>query len=409
VNKIKSISEKRILDYVKRYERLRIGQPLLIIDHDVIRENYRNFRKNFPRIQVYYAVKANSEKSIIRTLYKEGSSFDVASISEFDKVFHMLEGLKEEEIKEFIYDKVILANTMKDWHFLEHTEPYVPLMTFDNPDELEKIKKYCACAGVILRVKVPDNGSQVEMGRKFGVMPDEGIRLIRKARRMGLVVEGLSFHVGSQCTNFQNYLDALDMANHIFEKAKEKKLKIGRRDNKMKILDLGGGFPTRYNDSVPKLEELARTINLKIDELFPASKYELAAEPGRSMVGNSATLILTIIGRSRRDLGEGKERMRFYHVNDGFYQTLSGIPCDHCHYDFIPLRKKPKRGKIEDCIIAGQTCDSWDTITQYPIRLPGNLELDDLLIVENAGAYTTGSSSNFNGFPGAKIININQD
>jgi len=334
-------------------------------------------------------------------LYRLGSSFDVASIEEFDRVFHMLEGLSEDEVKNFVYDQIILANTNKDWHFLQHAEPYVPLMTFDNPDELDKIKEHCDCAGVVLRVKVPDKGSVVGMGTKFGVTPEEGIRLIKKAKDLGLVVEGLSFHVGSQCTDFSNYINALDMAHYIFKKAEKRGYVIGRRDNKHKILDIGGGFPTQYTPSVPRIEELASAINPRIDELFPPDKYELAAEPGRCMVGNAAILILTIIGRSRRDL-------RFYHINDGLYNTLSGIPCDHCHYDFIPLRKKPKRGRIEDCKIAGQTCDSWDTVP-YPVKLPGNLSIDDILVVPNAGAYTTGSSSHFNGFPGARVVNVNQD
>ncbi len=398
--KAEPINEKKILDLVKRYERSRTGQPLFIIDHQIIKNNYERFRENFPRIQVYYAIKANSEPAIIRTLYRLGSSFDAASIPEFDKIMHLLDDLNEEQIKEFVYDKVIFANTTKSRQILEHTKPYVPLMTFDNPDELEKIKKYCDCAGVMLRVKVPDKGSMVEMAKKFGVTPEEGIGLIEKAHDLGLIVEGLSFHVGSQCVDFINYVDALEMAHGIFKKVEERGYKIGRRDNKKKILDIGGGFPAEYNSSVPTIEKLAETINGKIDELFPPEKYEIAAEPGRFMVGNAATLILTIIGKSKRD------EKRFYHFNDGLYHTLSGIFFDHCHYDFVCLEKDKNKGKLEECILAGQTCDSFDTVP-YPVSLPGNLDIDDTLVVPNAGAYTTGSSSHFNGFTGAKIISIN--
>lgn len=396
------INTKKILDLVKRYERSRTGQPLLIIDHQLIRDNYERFRKNFPRIQVYYAMKANSEPAIIKTLYRLGSSFDVASINEFDKVLRLLDDLSDEQIKEFVYNKVIFANTMKSRQILENTMPYVPLMTFDNPDELEKIKKYCNCAGVVLRVKVPDKGSMVEMAKKFGIAPEEGIDLIEKAHKMDLVVEGLSFHVGSQCVDFSNYTDALNMAYDIFKKVEERGYKIGRRDNKHKILDIGGGFPVEYKPDVPKIEKLAETINGKINELFPEESYEIAAEPGRFIVGNAATLILTIIGKSRRD---GK---RFYHVNDGLYHTLSGILYDHCHYDFIPLERNGGGGETEECFIAGQTCDSFDTIP-YTVKLPGNLNIGDILIVPNAGAYTTGSSSHFNGFLGARVININRN
>jgi ornithine decarboxylase len=239
----------------------------------------------------------------------------------------------------------------------------------------------------------------VEMSGKFGAAPGEAVGLIKSAIDIGLNVEGLSFHVGSQCTNFNNYVDAFSIASSIFEEVERKGLKIGRLDNHNKVLDIGGGFPTSYTNDVPAFEKLAEIINAEIERLFNKG-YEVIAEPGRFIVGDAATSIVRIQGRSRRD---GK---RFYYINDGVYHTFSGVVYDHCIYHFQPFTKDMHKGKTEVCTVAGPTCDSFDKITTSE-QLPGELELNDLLISEKVGAYTIASTTNFNGIPGAMVININ--
>ncbi|MCX8014679.1 MAG: type III PLP-dependent enzyme, partial [candidate division WOR-3 bacterium] len=260
-------------------------------------------------------------------------------------------------------------------------------------------KKFCDTAGLILRVKVPDTGSMVEMAGKFGANPSEAVDLVRQAIEMGLSVEGLSFHVGSQCTNFNNYVDALGIIYEVFQDIARSGLEIGRKDNKNKILDIGGGFPTSYTSDVPAFETLAEIINAEISRLFN-NGFEIIAEPGRFIVGDAATCVVRIQGRSRRD---GK---RFYYINDGVYHTFSGVVFDHCTYHFRPFTKDIKKGKIEVCTVAGPTCDSFDKISTSE-QLPGELEIDDLLIADKVGAYTIASSTNFNGIPGALVIHIN--
>jgi ornithine decarboxylase len=390
------MNEKKLLEIVEEYGTER---PLFIIDHDKIRENYRRFKKNLPRVQVYFAIKANSEPAIIETLFREGSSFDVASISEFMLVYDLIETWNKPETEFFIWDKIIFSNTIKPASTLKALKKYEPLVTYDNIDELQKIKKFCDTAGVVLRLKVPDTGSMVEMGGKFGAAPGEAVDLIKAAIDMGLGVEGLSFHVGSQCTNFRNYVDALVICSNVFKEVDRYGLKIGRRDNNHKILDIGGGFPTGYTEDVPAFESLAEILSAELDRLFPGN-FEIIAEPGRFMVGDAATSVVRIQGRSRRD---GK---RFYYVNDGLYHTFSGVVFDHCVYHFRPFSKDSHKGDIEVCTVVGPTCDSFDKISTSE-QLPCNLELDDLLISDNVGAYTTGSSTNFNGIPGAIVININ--
>jgi ornithine decarboxylase len=373
---------KELVRLAKKY-----GTPLFIIDHAKIRENFRTFKKNLPRVQAYYAVKANSNQKIIETLFNEGASFDVASYNEFMQVYKYIKNF-EEKVKDFyIWDKIIFSNTIKDWQTLENIKRYKPLVTYDNIDELKKIKKHCNIAGLLLRLRVPDTGSQVEMSSKFGAEPGEAQNLIKQAFDSGLVVEGLSFHVGSQCTNFDNYTCALQITSEIFHDSRKKGYNL-------KIVDIGGGFPVPYDLQVPKFERLAKIIGSECERLFPQD-IEIIAEPGRFMVATAATLVSEIIGKARRD---GKI---FYHINDGVYHTFSGVVFDH----WIPNFQAFRRGKKEVCAVVGPTCDSFDKISVSE-QLPGNLQIGDYLYTVNIGAYSTASTTKFNGFIGSKIIHI---
>ena len=364
------------------------GTPLFILDHKKLRDNYRTFKKNLPRVQCYYAVKANSHPEIIKTLFLEGSSFDVASYNEFMQVYEYIKYFKEKDQDFFIWDKIIFSNTIKDKETLSKIKKYRPLVTFDNSDELKKIKDHCDTAGLILRLKVPDTGSQVEMSSKFGAEPGDADHLIHQANNAGLVVEGLSFHVGSQCTNFDNYTAALTITAAILKSARKKGYPL-------KIIDIGGGFPVPYDAQVPEFEKLANIINSECQRLFPAD-VEIIAEPGRFIAATAATLITEIIGKSCRD---GKI---FYYINDGVYHTFSGVIYDHWLPNFTSFRQ----GKKEVCAVVGPTCDSFDKIS-LSVQLPGNLAIGDYLLTENIGAYSIASSTHFNGFDGAKIIHTN--
>ena len=364
------------------------GTPLFILDHNKIRENYRTFKKHLPRVQCYYAVKANSTQQIVETLFKEGSSFDVASYNEFMQVYQYIKHFDTKEKKHFVWDKIIFSNTIKDRTTLQKIKQYKPLVTYDNVAELKKLKDYCDTAGLIIRLKVPDTGSQVEMSSKFGAELAEAEKLIQQAFDIGVKVEGISFHVGSQCTNFDNYTSALAFTSEIFHNARKKGFNLN-------LVDIGGGFPVPYDPQVPDFKQLAALLNSEFKRLFP-DDIEILAEPGRFIVATAATLVSEIIGKARRD---GKI---FYHINDGVYHTFSGVVYDH----WIPNFTAFKEGEKEICAVVGPTCDSFDKIT-LSAELPGNLEVGDFLYTENIGAYSTASSTKFNGFDGAKIIHNN--
>src|SRR5882724_6189636 len=364
------------------------GTPVVIIDHDVIRKNYAEFKKHLPKVQAYYAVKANPAPEIVRTLYKAGASFDVASLPEFMAVYENIKGLSPKAQQDFIWDKIIYANPTKPKETLLALDKYKPLVTFDNLTEIEKIRRYAPHAGVVLRLAVANTGSQCELSNKFGCLPGEAVDLILAAFKRGLVVEGLSFHVGSQCTNFENFVQALNAAAAVMKEARE-------RGHEIKILDIGGGFPAPYNKHVKPFRELAKVINAEIDRLFDKD-IQILAEPGRFLVATAATSVARVIGKAVRN---GK---LCYYIDDSVYHTFSGIIFDHCQY---PL-KAFKNGKKEICAVFGQTCDGLDTISQSD-HLP-DLEIEDLVYSQNIGAYSNASATWFNGFPPAKVVHANE-
>ena len=364
------------------------GTPLVVVDHEILRQNYAAFKRHLPKIQAYFAVKANAEPAIVRTLYKAGASFDVASLPEFMLVYDNIKHLPPKEQQDFIWDKIIYANPTKPKETLQALDRYKPLVTYDNPGELKKIAQFAPHAGVVLRVRVPNTGSMVELSSKFGCDPGEAVDLILAAYDLGLVVEGISFHVGSQCTNFQNFVQALEISAAIMREAKS-------RGREIKILDIGGGFPAPYDRHVKPFSALARKINTEIDRLF-AKDIQILAEPGRFLVATAATSVARIIGKAIRD---GKT---CYYIDDSVYHTFSGIIFDHCQYHL----KAFKKGKTEVCSVFGQTCDALDTISLSE-ELP-SLEVEDLVYSENIGAYSSASATWFNGFPPAKIVHLNE-
>jgi len=284
--------------------------------------------------------------------------------------------------------RIIFANTIKPAEAIAAAAARgVDLMTADSEYELHKIAEHAPGARVVVRIKVPNVGSMVELSLKFGVDPADAIGLLIQAHKLGLRPAGVSFHVGSQCLRVENYIEALEMAAIIFRDAQLKRLPL-------EILDIGGGFPIRHFDHDEDLfEPLARAVASELDRLFEPT-VRVIAEPGRFLVGPAATLLLRVIGKAIR------ENKHWYYLDDGVYGALSGMIFDHAKYPFTALRD----GRTQLSTLAGPTCDSLDIISRGE-ELP-ELEIGDLLYVPNVGAYSTASATNFNGLPAAKVIMV---
>ena len=274
------------------------GTPLFVVDQAILRKNLATFRQQLPRVQPYFAVKANSLPEIVRTFYRAGASFDVASIAEFRTVVDNIKDWPPKKQQDFIWDKIIYANPIKDKRTLEELNPYKPLVTYDNLAEVHKIRQYAPDAGLILRLSVPNTGSVVELASKFGAPPGEAVNLIEAAAAAGLTVEGLSFHVGSQCTNFQTTSKPLPSPIAMKEHRGHRRCdsRHWRRVPRHDALCGHSGRP-----------DAARGVHAAV----PARHGNL-----RAVASRTACTLVAEVGKADRN---GK---RCYYINDGVYHTF---------------------------------------------------------------------------------------
>jgi len=352
------------------------GSPLFVMTRSALRAQVERFRRALPRVEPFYAMKANPHPEVLKTLVSYGVNFDVASIAEIRAAVSA--GAKPSQL--------IFANTIKPEESIRAAmKTGVDLMTFDSEYELDKIAENAPKARVIVRIKVPNVGSLVELSLKFGADPADATSLLIKAHKLGLRPAGVSFHVGSQCTHVENYIQALEMSAIIFSDARLKQLPL-------QILDIGGGFPIQYFDGQERLfEPLSAVVSREIDRLFDGN-VRVIAEPGRIIAAPAGTLILSVIGKAIR------ENKHWYYLDDGVYGALSGIIFDRAEYQF----KVTRAGRTQISTLAGPTCDSLDIIARG-VQMP-ELEIGDILYVDNIGAYSSATATNFNGVPPAKVV-----
>ena len=282
------VDEKTLLRLAKTH-----GTPLVVVDHKVLRENYAQFRKYLPRVQVYYAVKANSAPEIVQTFYEAGASFDVASVAEFLTVHENIKDLPDEQRQDFIWDRIIYANPIKATETLEQLDPYKPLVTYDNHEEVIKIARHAPHAGLVLRLRVPNTGSMVELSSKFGALPGEAVDLIAFAHNNKLEVEGLSFHVGSQCTNVQNYIQALHLAVEHLRRSQDARLRAQAARHRRRL-----SRPLRRHR--PGLQDAGQGDQPGAGPAVSAADRD-SRRAGRFLVASAATAVAQIIGKAVRD------------------------------------------------------------------------------------------------------------
>lgn len=352
--------------------------PLMLVSKEALKKQFDLFKKHLPFVEPFYAIKANPDPEIIKYFASLGSGFDVASANEMKRVLDLGAAPK----------KVIFANTIKSERDITFARKAgVKLMTFDNEPEIYKIAKRCPGAKVLVRIKVANVGSIVELSLKFGADPEQAVPFLVKAKKLGLVPMGVAFHVGSQCLDAHNYIQALEISSAIFKEARQNGLKLT-------MLDIGGGFPIKHFDSDKHIDfpTLASKIKREIRRLFDRN-VRIIAEPGRFFAGPAGTLVTSVVGRTFRN------NKNYYYLDDGVYADFSGIVFDHCKYQFNAI----KRGQKFLSTLAGPTCDSFDTISQSE-ELP-ELDVGNIVYVKNIGAYSSASAvPGFNGFPPARIL-----
>ena len=353
--------------------------PCLVLDLDVVRDNYQNFAKALPDTRVYYAVKANPAPEVLKLLTELGSCFDVASVSETEAV--LAAGAWPERIS--------YGNTIKKESEIRAAFKLgVTLFAVDCEPEVEKVARAAPGSRIICRIHCDGSGSEWPLSRKFGCEPDYAIDILEHAQRNGLVPYGISFHVGSQQHNIEAWDRALASTAAIFRGCAERGITLS-------MVNLGGGFPAKYVRKTPKLESYGKAIFRALRKHFGNAVPETIVEPGRGLVGNAGIIEAEVVLIAKRS---PEDEVRWVYLDIGKFHGLAETIGESIRY---PIRTTKDRDDTAPCIIAGPTCDSVDVLYEKtPYNLPISLAIGDKVLIEAAGAYTaTYSSVGFNGYP----------
>jgi ornithine decarboxylase len=355
------------------------GSPLVILDCERVRVQYRKLKKALPGVDLHYALKPMPHPSVVSTVLAEGGFLDLATTGEVQLVERM--GVAPE--------RCIHTHPIKrEQDIVNATKFGVRTFVADNPDEVRKFARHTQKAELLLRVSFRSPGAVCDLSRKFGCDPEDLLALARVAAELGIEVRGLSFHVGSQAADSAKHVEALLACAKLMAAARKEKL--GTFDT----LDIGGGFPIDYAQPAQEIGRFCAPIRSALAKL--PKRVRVIAEPGRYIVGPSAIGVASVMGRARR------EGHWWYYLDDGLYGSYSGQMFDHARYPVEPLRDSPER---LPSVLAGPTCDSIDVIAEN-LMLP-ELKAGDLIVGRAMGAYTWASASEFNFFPKATVVSVN--
>ena len=315
-----------------------------------------------------------------------GTGFDCASKAEIDMVLGL--GIDP--------SRIIYAQPCKTKSYLRYAAKVgVKQMTFDNTDELVKIKSCYPHAELVLRIMTDDSASLCRLSAKYGASLEDAFELLQLSKDLELNVVGVSFHVGSGASDPSSFRKSVQDARYVFDLAEG----LGFD---MKLLDVGGGFVDET------FEHFASALTEALDEYFPGD-LRIIGEPGRYYASNAFTLAANVIAR-REVAGDGDEQSSYMlYLNDGVYGNFSNIIFDHQHPVPQILESTAANKPLTEYSIWGPTCDGIDVITDRYF-LPGRVDVGDWLFFENMGAYTKCSATRFNGFTDAhEVIYISSE
>ncbi len=363
------LSQVRAIIEQRGYER-----PVLVVDSALVRQKTRRFMAALPRVRPHFAVKSNPDPRVLRTLIEEGAGFEVASIAEIDILIDL--GVPAAEI--------FYSNPIKTRHYLEYAARLgVEWYVVDSEEEVIKVHSVKPDAKLYLRIDAPNIGSDWPLAGKFGAPMVDVEGILATAARIGADLAGVTFHVGSQCRNPDNWRVGIQRARQVFDMA----LAIGL---KPRLLNIGGGYPVRHVKPIPSIETIAQVINEELKSFD--NSVQIIAEPGRYLVSDAGWFVVKVIGTATRN----GQRWMFWDagVFGGIIETTEGL-----RYTIVT----DKKGELIPWNVAGPTCDSVDV----PMRnepMPGDLCEGDFIFIKNAGVYTTAYASNFNGFPLPDVV-----
>ena len=329
------------------------------------------WKAHLPNITPFYAVKSNYAPHLLECLHKEGVHFDCASVREINAVYSIGASSKD----------IIYANPCKRIDDIVYAKKMsVNRTVVDSYEEVDKVVGQGWSGDSLLRIRVEDKNSVVPFGRKFGLNPSNVDEISKYALKKGLHLSGISFHVGSGCNDMSQYTKAIFTAASCLQRLQ----KNGHTAN---IIDIGGGFTT--NTLCPSsyaIKSACRHI---------PNTIQVIAEPGRYFSEGSHSLFVQVIGK--KAMSDGSPGYR-YTIDESLYGQFSCIPFDCARPTWIRIKdNEMQERKRTSAIIFGRTCDSVDMIAMT--EETEELMEGDWLVFPKMGAYTTVTSSEFNGFP----------
>jgi ornithine decarboxylase len=359
----------------------RHGSPLMIVDCDRIRAQYRALAAALPGVDLHYALKPLPDAAVVAALKGEGAFFDLASSGEVELV--RAGGIAPE--------RCIHTHPIKRDSDIRDAIRYgVRTFVVDNPDEIGKFIRHKKRAEVLIRVAFSSTDAVCDLSRKFGCEPQAVPELLAIAERLGVRVAGLSFHAGSQAASPDMHVRAIEACGQIIATAR------AAGTNSLAVLDIGGGFPVDYRDPVMPIEAFCAPIRTALSTLPPGLR--IIAEPGRFIAAPAGTCVATVVGRALR------AGQPWYYLDDGIYGSYSGQLFDHARYRIESLRTE---GERQVSVLAGPTCDSIDVVVE-DIGLPP-LEIGDLIVGHDMGAYCSAGATDFNFIRRARVLPINRE
>ena len=357
------------------------GAPLLMLDCNVIRQQYRALHSALPTVTLHFALKPLPHPAVVRTLVQEGASFDLATTGEVELVAQ--EGVPAE--------RTIHTHPIKRDADIRDALAYgCHVFVVDNLNELEKFKAYSDDVELLVRLSFRNSEAFADLSKKFGCSPEQALTIIETAQAWNIRVKGLSFHVGSQTTNPQKYVDAIRTCKMVMEQV------VARGLPALSTLDIGGGFPVSYSEAVMPIDQFCMPINQALSEL--PETVQVLAEPGRFIVARAVMSVASVMGQAER------EGQMWYYLDDGIYGSFSGLMFDDAQYPLVTLKQG---GELIPSVLSGPTCDSIDVIAE-DVMLP-KLDNGDLLIGRMMGAYTSATATDFNFFKRAQTVVFNEE
>lgn len=381
-----AVAANQAIDYaqpsIAHIEQLasQFGAPLMVLDCDAIRRQYRALKHALPGVVLHFALKPLPHAAVVRTLLDEGASFDLATSGEVDLVAS--QGVPSE--------RTIHTHPIKRDSDIRDALAYgCKVFVVDNINELEKFIAYKDQAEILVRLSFRNKDAFADLSKKFGCSPEAAIDIISLAQQLGIRIKGLSFHVGSQSPNPTKYVEAINASAKVVKQVAELGLPA------LSTLDIGGGFPVPYSADVLPIDVFCAPINIALAQL--PETMQIIAEPGRFIVASSVTSVASVMGQATR---EGKT---WYYLDDGVYGSFSGLMFDEAAY---PIDSAKQDGERFESVLAGPTCDSIDVISDS-IMLP-KLNNGDLIISRMMGAYTLATATDFNFFKRAEVVVLNE-